>query len=54
MREEGSDHLLGLIRRMPEWVRTDLSSKDAALRERAEDTLAAMLRPAGEKADASV
>jgi hypothetical protein len=35
-----------LLARMPEWVRTDLASKDAMTRLRAEDTLAAMIEAA--------
>jgi hypothetical protein len=32
-----------LLRQAPQWIRTDLASKDGALRERAEDALAAMI-----------
>ena len=38
--------LLALIQRAPEWIRLDLSSKDAGTRERAEETLAAMIADA--------
>ena len=41
--EPRSDALRHMIERMPRWVRTDLSSADAGLRERAEDALLAML-----------
>lgn len=33
----------GVVARLPEWVRSDLASKDASARERAEETLAAMI-----------
>ena len=35
--------ILEAIRRAPQWVRTDLTQRDPALRTRAEDTLAAMI-----------
>jgi hypothetical protein len=35
-----------LLRQVPQWIRSDLASKDAALRERAEDALAAMITAA--------
>lgn len=31
------------LARLPEWIRHDLGAKDAALRARAEETLAAMI-----------
>lgn len=34
------------LTRMPEWIRHDLVAKDAAVRERAEETLAAMIASA--------
>lgn len=33
----------GVVTRLPQWVRTDLASKDASARARAEETLAAMV-----------
>lgn len=33
----------GVVARLPEWVRINLASKDASARERAEETLAAMI-----------
>jgi hypothetical protein len=35
-----------VLRQLPQWIRTDLASKDAALRERAEDALAAIVASA--------
>jgi len=35
--------LTELLRRLPEWIRADLSAKDANLRTRAEEALAAMI-----------
>lgn len=35
-----------LLARAPEWIRTDLASKDAMARSRAEETLAAMIEAA--------
>lgn len=32
-----------VVARLPEWVRADLTSKETSLRERAEETLAAMI-----------
>lgn len=37
---------LGVLKRAPQWVRHDLGTKDAAVRERAEETLAAMIASA--------
>lgn len=37
---------LGVLKRAPQWVRHDLEAKDAAIRERAEETLAAMIASA--------
>lgn len=34
---------LGVLKRAPQWVRYDLEAKDATIRERAEETLAAMI-----------
>ncbi|WP_375429424.1 hypothetical protein [uncultured Sphingomonas sp.] len=41
--EELAGIVAGVAARLPEWVRTDLASKDASARERAEETLAAMI-----------
>lgn len=38
--------LRDLLARAPEWIRTDLASKDAITRSRAEETLAAMIEAA--------
>ena len=35
-----------VLRRAPEWVRTDLTSRDPATRARAEETLAGMITAA--------
>jgi hypothetical protein len=43
MHEIPSNDLRRLIGKIPHWIRTDLSSHDAAWRERAEDALHAML-----------
>lgn len=49
------DQLVGLIQRVlaktPEWLRNDLGSVEAAARERAEETLAAMIGSALQPAD---
>lgn len=37
---------LRVLKRAPQWVRHDLEAKDAAIRERAEETLAAMIASA--------
>ena len=36
----------GVLSRAPEWVRSDLASKDDGIRRRAEETLAAMITAA--------
>ncbi len=41
--EELAGIISGVVARLPEWVRTDLAAKDASARERAEETLAAMI-----------
>lgn len=46
MQESISQDLREVIAKMPQWLRTDLSSADPGLRERAEDTLHAMLTAA--------
>ena len=43
MQEARSNDLRRMIGKMPHWIRIDLSSADAGLRERAEDALHAML-----------
>lgn len=43
MTENRFKDLRGVIEKLPHWVRADLSSADASLRERAEDALHAML-----------
>jgi bifunctional ADP-heptose synthase (sugar kinase/adenylyltransferase) len=46
MNETLTSTVLRVIERAPQWVRHDLESKDAALRVRAEETLAAMIAAA--------
>lgn len=41
--EPGQAALRDLIGRIPQWVRDDLNATDPMLRERAEDTLVAMI-----------
>lgn len=43
MTEQMKSGILAVIQRAPEWLRQDLGSKDATARERAEETLAAMI-----------
>jgi hypothetical protein len=43
MEQTTRDALLKAIARLPDWIRHDLATKDAALRVRAEESLAAML-----------
>ena len=43
MSEEITKIVLGVLERAPEWIRHDLAAKDAAIRARAEETLAAMI-----------
>jgi hypothetical protein len=43
MRDTSFDQIQHLIRKLPQWIRTDLSSHDASLRERAEDALHGMI-----------
>lgn len=40
--------LRDMVRRLPEWLRTDLSSTDPQRRERAEETLVAMIDASAE------
>jgi hypothetical protein len=46
MNETLTGTVLQVIERTPQWVRHDLESKDAAIRVRAEETLAAMISAA--------
>ena len=41
--EELANIVSAVVARLPEWIRSDLASKDASARERAEETLAAMV-----------
>jgi len=43
MTEQLNASILAILQRAPEWLRQDLASKDATARERAEETLAAMI-----------
>lgn len=43
MTEQFKSDILAVLQRAPEWLRQDLGSKDANARERAEETLAAMI-----------
>ncbi len=43
MEQADKDYLLKTISRIPEWLRHDLVAKEALVRLRAEETLAAML-----------
>lgn len=45
------DIVRAVIAKAPHWVRQDLSSKDATLRERAEEALAAMIANAVDEAE---
>jgi hypothetical protein len=55
MHDAPLDQIQHLIRKLPRWIRTDLSSQDAALRERAEDALygiiSAAIRDGGESSE---
>jgi len=46
MNEDSTKIVLVGLERAPEWVRHDLAAKDAAIRARAEETLAAMIASA--------
>jgi len=46
MNEAMTKMILAVLERAPEWVRHDLTAKDAAIRARAEETLAAMIASA--------
>lgn len=41
-----ADEILAAVRRAPQWVRIDLASVDRTLRDRAEETMAAMVSAA--------
>jgi hypothetical protein len=43
MPKDASRNIRQLIERMPQWVRADLSARDAMVRGRAEDALFAMI-----------
>jgi hypothetical protein len=43
MNEPLASTILKVLERTPQWVRHDLESKDALIRSRAEETLAAMI-----------
>ncbi len=43
MEQATRDAFLKAVARLPEWIRHDLAARDAALRVRAEESLAAML-----------
>jgi hypothetical protein len=46
MSDELSQRILAALVRTPDWLRCDLSSKDEANRQRAEDALSAMIASA--------
>ena len=50
MDEETKATILAVIERAPQWIRHDLPAKDSAARARAEETLAAMIADALNKA----
>jgi hypothetical protein len=50
MNETLTGIVLQVIERTPQWVRHDLEAKDAAIRNRAEETLAAMIGAALDEA----
>jgi hypothetical protein len=54
MSETPDAKLRDALRRLPDWVRKDLAANDAARRERAEDTLCAILLPLLENAPSTV
>lgn len=43
MHDAPLDRIQHLIRKLPQWIRTDLSSNDVSLRDRAEDALYGMI-----------
>ena len=50
MDQASKDAVLKAVGRLPDWIRHDLATKDAALRLRAEESLAAMLVDVVERA----
>lgn len=46
MSNELSDRVLAALIRLPDWMRRDLSSKDEATRQRAEESIAATIAAA--------
>ena len=46
MSNELSERVLAALVRLPDWMRRDLSSKDAATRQRAEESIAATIASA--------
>lgn len=50
MSEQIQADILAVIERAPQWIRHDLTAKDAAVRRRAEESLAAMIADALKKA----
>ena len=46
--------VLPVIERVPEWIRHDLGAKDAIIRSRAEETLAAMIASALKEQDRAI
>jgi hypothetical protein len=46
MSKTNPDQILHVIARAPQWVKQDLISKDPAIRIRAEETLAALIKVA--------
>ena len=46
MTQELTDTILRVVERAPQWIRRDLDSKDAVVRIRAEESLAAMIADA--------
>ncbi len=46
MTRELTDAILRVVERAPQWVRRDLDAKDAVVRVRAEESLAAMIADA--------
>jgi hypothetical protein len=51
MSEHIQSAILAVIERAPQWIRQDLTAKDAAARTRAEESLAAMIADALGKVD---
>lgn len=43
MMDDSDARLLAALERLPDWLRRDLAAKDAGVRRRAEEALAAML-----------